>query len=121
MKILKLTLKKQYFDQILSGEKSEEYRDVKPYFVSRLTLVPVSEFKYWANESIADYFTKETDHFRYDYDAVEFTNGYSKNSRKVTKKIKYISVAKGNEEWGAEKDKLYFRIHLGEEINRKNC
>ena len=36
MKILKLTLKKQYFDQIISGEKLEEYREVKKHWISRL-------------------------------------------------------------------------------------
>ena len=31
MSTLHLTLKKQWFDMILSGEKTEEYRDIKPY------------------------------------------------------------------------------------------
>ncbi|WP_232297135.1 ASCH domain-containing protein [Capnocytophaga sp. oral taxon 329] len=29
---LHLTIKKQWFDMILSGEKTEEYRDIKPYY-----------------------------------------------------------------------------------------
>lgn len=121
MKTLKLTLKKEYFNQILSGEKAEEYRAIKPYFISRLTIIPVSNFKHWAIESIIDFFTKERKSFKLDYDTVEFTNGYSKNSRKVTKELIKISVGKGNEEWGAEKDEIYFKIHLGEEISRSNC
>ena len=32
MRILHLTLKKQYFDDIIAGEKKEEYREVKPYW-----------------------------------------------------------------------------------------
>ena len=36
MNILHLTLKKQWFDLILSGEKTTEYRDVKPYWITRL-------------------------------------------------------------------------------------
>ena len=30
-----LTLKKQWFDMILSGVKKEEYRDIKPYWEKR--------------------------------------------------------------------------------------
>jgi len=36
MRILHLTLKKEYFDLIASGEKTEEYRERKPYWMSRL-------------------------------------------------------------------------------------
>ena len=32
MKYLQLTLKKKWFDLILSGEKKEEYREIKPYW-----------------------------------------------------------------------------------------
>lgn len=36
MKILHLTLKKEWFDMVASGEKPEEYREIKPYWQSRL-------------------------------------------------------------------------------------
>lgn len=36
MKVLTLTLKKRYFDQIASGEKRVEYRDVKPHWKPRI-------------------------------------------------------------------------------------
>jgi hypothetical protein len=36
MSILTLRVKKKYFDQIQSGEKTEEYRLVKPYWDARL-------------------------------------------------------------------------------------
>ena len=35
-KILTLTVSKQWFDKIVSGEKTEEYREIKPYWASRL-------------------------------------------------------------------------------------
>lgn len=35
MKILHLTLKKKWFDMIASGEKKEEYREIKPYWEKR--------------------------------------------------------------------------------------
>ncbi len=120
MKTLKLTLKKKWFDMILSGEKKEEYRDVKPYFNSRLSLIPNSYFKGWANESMADYYTKDDDNFVYDYDAIEFTNGYNPKSPKITIEFKSIRVSKGNESWGAEKDVLYFVLEMGEIIKTQN-
>lgn len=35
-KILTLTISKQWFDMIADGRKNEEYRDIKPYWASRL-------------------------------------------------------------------------------------
>ena len=36
MNTLHLIIKKKWFDMILSGEKTEEYRDIKPYYNLRL-------------------------------------------------------------------------------------
>ena len=35
-KVLTLTVSKQWFDMIVADEKTEEYRDIKPYWASRL-------------------------------------------------------------------------------------
>lgn len=51
-KILHLTLIKQWFDKIASGEKTEEYRDYKEYWIKRLSK---------------------------DFDEIHFRNGYSKD------------------------------------------
>lgn len=45
-KILHLTLKKKWFDMILSGVKKEEYREVKAYWVDRLLITSNSLFGY---------------------------------------------------------------------------
>ena len=37
MKKLHLNLKRKWFDMILSGEKKEEYREFKKYWIDRLT------------------------------------------------------------------------------------
>lgn len=34
--VLTLTVSKQWFDMIVTGEKTEEYREIKPYWVARL-------------------------------------------------------------------------------------
>jgi hypothetical protein len=36
LEMLVLPIKKKWFDMILSGEKKEEYREIKPYYDSRL-------------------------------------------------------------------------------------
>ena len=36
MKILHLNLYRKYFDEILNGTKTIEYRDIKPYWTKRL-------------------------------------------------------------------------------------
>lgn len=33
--MLTLPIKKKWFDMIKSGEKKEEYREIKPYYASR--------------------------------------------------------------------------------------
>ena len=35
--VLTLTVSKQWFDMIVTGEKTEEYREIKPYWIKRLT------------------------------------------------------------------------------------
>ena len=61
-KILHLTLKKEYFDQIKGGEKTSEYRLYKPYWVKRLM--------------------NKDGTFRH-YDLIHFRNGYNANAPKI--------------------------------------
>ena len=35
-KVLTLTVSKQWYNMIVAGEKNEEYREIKPYWASRL-------------------------------------------------------------------------------------
>lgn len=37
--MLTLPIKKKWFDMIVSGEKKEEYREIKPYYDSRFHCV----------------------------------------------------------------------------------
>ena len=92
MKYLHLTLKKNWFDLILSGEKKEEYREIKPYWEKRL--------------------------MGKTYDKVIFRNGYATNAPQFTIKLKSITQGIGKSEWGAEKGKRYCVLSLGEIINK---
>lgn len=93
--MLTLPIKKKWFDMILSGEKKEEYREIKPYYISRFM-------------SYRDGFP--TGH---EMQKIMFRNGYSKTSPSFVAKCT-LSVGTGKEEWGAEKDKQYFILTIHE-------
>ncbi len=112
MKILKLTLKKGWFDMVLSGEKHEEYREIKPYWEKRLCREFYADTQRACLLEGRDSFIK--------FDAIEFTNGYSKSSRSVTKECQGIDVGIGLYVLGAPNIPV-FRIKLGKEICRRNC
>lgn len=98
MHTLNLTIKKKWFDMIASGEKKEEYREIKPYYISR--------FQAWGNAF---------DQCR-DFNVVKFRNGYSKSSLIITIECDGIVTGFGNPEWGAEAGKEYYIIKLGQII-----
>ena len=77
MKTLHLTLKKKWFDQILAGTKKIEYREIKPYWTTRL-------------------FDKAGKPKK--FDIIEFRNGYSKDCRKMRVEFKELRINKGNYE-----------------------
>jgi hypothetical protein len=94
--MLILPIKKKWFDMILSGEKKEEYREIKPYYRSRLI-----------NEGFLD---------RYGLpnlwqDWVLFRNGYSKQSPSF-KAFCTIDIRTGIPEWGAEPSKEYYVLKI---------
>lgn len=98
MRVLHLTLKRKWFDMIASGEKKEEYREIKPYWISRLHA--------WGNAF---------DDCR-DFYAIRFKNGYQKNAPTIILESKGIHIGYGRPEWGAEPNKEYYVIKLGEII-----
>lgn len=92
--MLTLPIKKQWFDMILSGERKEEYREIKPYYDSRLFK------KYDIN---AAYYT--------DIGYVIFRNGYRKDSPRIKCKCE-CAIDSGKPEWGAEPGKLYYVLKI---------
>lgn len=91
--VLILTVCKEWFDMIVSGEKTEEYRKIKPYWASRLVnqnaesgMVGFDEFGgYTAVIGEPEY--KPFTH-------VLFINGYRKNSPRIEKEIESITIGK---------------------------
>jgi len=87
-KVLHLTLKKKWFDMIASGEKKEEYREIKPYWDKR-----------FINKS---------------YEVIQFRNGYAKDSPKMQVKLGHISQSLGIVEWGAPEEDVVYILTLGD-------
>ena len=86
-KTLYLPLKKEWYEMIESGVKTEEYRECKPYWCKRL---------------IGQNFTR-----------IKFSYGYT--DRTMTFKFDGMAIGKGNKEWGAP-DNDVFIIRLGDRV-----
>ena len=65
-KVLHLNLYRKYFDQILKGEKTTEYREVTPYWSKRLE--------------------------GRDYDVIQFRNGYAKVAPMMIVEFKGVNI-----------------------------
>jgi hypothetical protein len=103
---LTLTLKKKWFDMILSGEKKEEYREIKPYWLTR--------FKYYCNH---DDMMHE---LNYEYTHIIFKNGYSKDAPSFLIELNDIKFGKAKPEWSDNWQGEVFVIKLGAIISTKN-
>ena len=108
MKILNLTLKKKWYDMILSGEKKEEYREFKQYWINRLTID-----KSYCQMGDSGYVINKK-HF----DAIKFTNGYAKNAPSFLIECKGIEIGKAKSEWSDNWQGDVFVIKLGNIINK---
>jgi hypothetical protein len=65
---LKLIIKRKYFDMILSGKKTEEYREIKKYYINK--------------------FVNKT------YDKIILQAGYSKTADRLIANIESIKIQK---------------------------
>jgi len=106
--MLILPIEKKWFDMILSGEKKEEYREIKQYWTSRFMKelgLPKSEIEKFHKLLARRGKTKDIE--------VAFRNGYSKNSPTLFAIVR-LSIGYGNPEWGAEPGENYYRLHIKE-------
>lgn len=110
-KVLTLTVSKEWFDMIVSGEKTEEYREIKPYWASRLV-----NQKAESGEVLFDEFggyCRVIGKLEYKpYTHLLFINGYRKDSPRIEKEIKSIAIGKPKKGLCPDKwlDKEFFVI-----------
>lgn len=129
MKTLHLTLKKKWFDMIASGEKTEEYREIKPYWIVRFVDINYPEETKGENKVIPHdiRFDIENGHAPdvvlqgyfsqlKQFDGAIFKNGYSGGAPLISFKSVSLSIGEGRADWGAEPGKKYFVIKLGEPL-----
>lgn len=103
-KILYLPLKAKWYEMIESGVKTEEYREIKPYWNKRLTGYdyPLFSIRKGYQQVNQNGFTH-----------VKFSYGYTK--RTMTFEIESITIGKGNPKWGAPTEDVFI-IKLGKRI-----
>lgn len=89
--MLILPIKKKWFDMILSGEKKEEYREIKPYYTTRFMneLRKESDIPIW----------------------ILFRNGYKKDSPTIKCRC-LLTKGIGKPKWGAEPNKEYYILKI---------
>lgn len=86
-KVLTLTVSKQWFDKIVSGEKTEEYRTIKSYWIKRLTTNCEVAYDVAAETYCGEVLYRPYTH-------VLFINGYRKDSPRIEKEIESITIGK---------------------------
>lgn len=117
-KVLTLTVSKQWFDMIAAGDKIEEYREIKPYWIVRL----YETFRQEPMQYIARAIEGRVDWLKMyircnqfilkPYTHVLFINGYRKDSPRIEKEIESITIGKPRQGLcpGKWLDKEYFVI-----------
>ena len=110
-KVLTLNVSKQWFNMIVADEKTEEYREIKPYWASRLVNQQAE-----SGEVLFDEFggyCRVIGKLEYKpYTHVLFINGYRKDSPRIQKEIESIAIGKPKKGLCPDKwlDKEFFVI-----------
>lgn len=134
MKNLQLSLKTKWFEMTKAGIKTEDYREITPYWCSRILLVfGKHKSEIWWHLFMQNCIFGENCFFRNRIVAhiknggITFkpfvtntmTLGHHKSTdidRIIKLKHKGIEIRTGNPEWGAEPGRIYFVIKHGKII-----
>ena len=113
MKILDLPLKNEWYEMIESGVKTEEYREIKPYWEKRLldyAAIKANARELYLRKMLLGIPTDVCKYFPRGYTHVRFRYGYTK--RTMLRDIESITIGYGKPEWGAPTDKQVFIIRF---------
>lgn len=105
--MLTLPIVGKWFYMILSGEKKEEYREIKPYYISRF-------------KKIFDMYPYSAIPSGWDKREIRFRNGYGSGRPEFTA-LCTLDIKTGREEWGAEAGKGYYTLEIHEITERRGC
>lgn len=106
-----LTLKKKWFDMTLSGVKTEEYREIKPYWEKR--------FKNYFGQHYDFSIKIPTIVWNNQKKVIVFRNGYGNDKPEFSAECT-INEGYGKEKWGAEKDMKYYVLTIHRVFGEKN-
>lgn len=125
--VLHLPIKGVWFKMIAAGEKKEEYRDVKHFYIKRLCLdwrydiaynrLPEHPVSHIFDTPGGTYLSVKS--FQ-TFDVLHLTAGYGDHRPQLWAEIESITIGRGNPDWGAEHGKDYFVIQIGKILNTKN-
>lgn len=140
-KILTLILIQQWFIDTFKGIKKEEYRDITPYWLKRLTCMEngdsltecynktsinkiccvLLKYKLYGYNSIEHVLKIYRIRFK-DFEAIDFRNGYKSLDKvpRFTIENKGITIGKGNPDWGYVGSDNVFIIQHGKIIESFN-
>ena len=96
--MLILPTKGKWFRMILDGVKTEEYREIKPYYTKRFQTIGLLD----------DYGLPKVNKAK-----VIFRNGYSGNAPSFVANVS-LDIKTGRKEWGAETGKEYYALRIHE-------
>jgi hypothetical protein len=123
---LQLSLITKYFEQTKQLIKLEDYRKITPYFCSRFLLFNNEKQtkKFWttfislySNGHSFDVFKDNLTFKHFDYNIMTLGYPLKTDTARILKfKHEGIEIRKGNPEWGAEPNKLYFVVKHGEVV-----
>ncbi len=125
-KTLILPLKTQWFEMTKAGIKTEDYREITPYWCNKFLLFSKMELPILLWTIILEYLDTKAGSIAQinidwpvsfiKFDKNKVTKGYPNKkdtSRIVNLAHKGIKIGTGKPEWGAEPDKYYFIIKHG--------
>ena len=108
--MLILPIKRKWLEMIRSGEKKEEYREIKPYYTSRvrnlITYMPLKD------EFVVNV-VKAYEDKGVPFDNIVLRGGYNLLAPAI-RISGTITIGEGKPEWGAEPGKEYYIFRIDE-------
>lgn len=134
---LQMSLKREWFEMTKARIKTEDYREITPYWAKRLIGESIAFWKGYLGiyvikngKSVHEYGFKDQSSIDFilskcrgfnTFDHNVMTLGYPKSTdteRILKLEHKGIEIRTGNPEWGAEPGKLYFVIKHGKILQK---
>jgi hypothetical protein len=100
--ILHLNVKSKWFEMIASGEKTEEYRLIKPFWNRIFSCYIKIKGKFYHPTDIV----------------ICFSNGFQKDRKQIFLECTGLFVREGKEEWGAIPGEQHYVLKLGKVIKK---